>query len=245
MCAGSEDETRPRQMRWRRPSSGRKLRLTSSFDDGCNERERIIVNARQSTSSIDGDVTSQTADTGRNQRPKNQTSEIKVLSCKSKGHDQDRSLTKTRVSRTPSLRNQLQKRPVGSPSLERKDVHNSAGCLTPPNNDGAKSRQIQAGTKTTAERSMSANIAAKKLPPSGVKSQDTIITSSRRAVVPVRRKSLDIESRCLGNKLTATAGKSSGRQQRYTKGDVPPTGSMSANSSPRVTRSHLGNCTAT
>ena len=233
---GSSKETNPdreedgghRGERVRRPMSARRLRLTSSFDDGCLGRERV--------SSF---ISSTTAGS---------TSTAMTSSSCSVNTDGTQRLGGSSTS------NQSQKPRLRSSSAARIGMNRTASSSTSCLGDQPRSNALKSYTKGQKESGMSAkhtdrdvtecsttNNIAKKVP--NVSSQrDT--TSSKRpppraSLPPVRRTSLDTKSYDSDKPSTGrqpNAPPSGPRDQRNCKVGVRQSGTLSANSSPRLTR---------
>lgn len=220
-----------RQVRGRRPVSARRLRLTSSFDDGCSGRERV------STPRID--LTPHTTT----------TTTTSSTSCET--HNAHKQLD------TSSTRNQPQKPRLRSSSLSRtganNSISNSTGSLRDQMRSGALKDELQGlkesrmnSSRSTAKQqnsnaaqcSASSNIAKKLLNISNEKETASSKRQLARPALPVRRTSLDMKSQD-GDKQTtgrlSTPQRARHHDQTNCKAGAPP-GSVSANSSPRLRR---------
>lgn len=220
-----------RKERVRRPTSARRFRLTSSFDDGCSGRERVSVSISSTTS----DITS--------------TISMSFTGSENTG----RMYHFDRQSDVSTGRDQSQKHRLRSSPVARAANSTSSSCDQPRSNalpDETK-RQKESGIKnnrsaskpsqhTATAKCSAPSIKAKKIPNIGNEKDTTSLKRPpARASVPVRRTSLDMKSQ---DSDKVTNGKQSTTQrprnldQRNSKAGVNPSGTASANSSSKLMR---------
>ena len=220
-------------VRQRRPVSARRLRLTSSFDDGCSGRERVSTPLIDLTLAHCHSVTS-----------------ISSTSCET--HNAHKQLD------TSASRNQPQKPRLRSSSVSttgaNNSISNSTGSLRDQVRSGAvkdelkglkESRMNSSRSTTTQQNSNTAHSSApsnndKKLP--NISNEKVTASSKRqlaRTALPVRRTSLDMKSQNADKQTTGrqlTPQRDRHHDQTNCKAGAAPPGTVSANSSPRLRR---------
>jgi len=225
------------ELRRDRPMSARRFRLTLLFDDGCSGRERVSARITSTTTDVTSTLRTRTSSTSSDNTDWT--------------HHHDKHLDASSTTPKPRLRSSS----VARIGLNR-NISNSTSSLR----DQPRSNLVKAEMKGQKDGRMNTNRStskhtdthmavcstsnnAKKIADA---SNQKDIVNSKKPPPPVRRTSLDVKANNSDMKLSSrqsAAQRSRQQDQRSLKAGVHPSGTMSANSSPRLTRC-AGNHTA-
>ena len=211
------------QKRVRRPMSARRFRLTSSFDDGCSDRERISSTTISTvpTSSISSDninfmhLSEKQLDTSSS---RHQSQKPCLRPSSAAGIGVNRSTSHSSSLRDQPRSNTLQAGMKGQRETRRNTAKPTAKCYMPTNS-----------AKNVPDINNHKDTTSSKRPPP-------------RAPLPVRRTSLDMKThdsvQLTNGRQSTTAHRPRNRDQSNSQAGsgIHLSGTMSANSSPSLTR---------